>query len=408
LWVTQPAFGQEPPVKITLDQAIQMALEHNHSLNAARATILQSQAQEVTANLRPNPVLSGDGLFLPFFHPGQFSDNYLKQTAQFDIGIGYTFERGGKRGRRLQAARDQTALTQSQVSDDERVLKFNVASQFIKVLLAQSDLDLAIEDLKSFQKTVSISETRYKAGDISEGDYLKIKLQLLQFQSDVNTARLAKAQALIALRELLGYESVPIDYDVAGTLDYQPLEASKEDLVSLALKERPDLRAAQQNVTLAQSQYELAKANSHHDLSVTMNLTHLAGEYTASLFFNFPLPIYDRNQGEIARTRHAISQAQELAASSEETVIGDVASAYEGVRSIEEIISFYRSGYLDNAKKSLDISEYAYRRGAVSLLDFLDAVRSYRATQLAYRQVVASYMLALEQLREAVGVRKLP
>jgi cobalt-zinc-cadmium efflux system outer membrane protein len=85
-----------------------------------------------------------------------------------------------------------------------------------------------------------------------------------------------------------------------------------------------------------------------------------------------------------------------------------VHDAYEGLRENERVVQLYRSGYLDVAQKDRDISEYAYKRGAASLLDFLDAERSYRATQLAYRQSLASYLLALEQLRESVGVRSIP
>jgi cobalt-zinc-cadmium efflux system outer membrane protein len=396
------------PTKITLDQALQMALEHNHALKGARTTILQNEAQEITANLRPNPVLSGDALYFPFTHPGQYgADDYLNQTAQFDLGVSYTWERGGKRHRRLQAAKDATSVTKSTVSDNERALKFNTASQFINVLLAQANLDLALEDLKSFQKTVETSETRFKAGDISKDDYLKIRIQMLPFQNDVNAARLAKAQALVALRELLGYESVPPDYDVEGALDYKPLKASKEGLLALALKERPDLLAAQLGITAAESLHDLAKANSQQDLTTTLNFTHVAGNTTAGVLFSFPLGIFNRNQGEIARTKQAVYQSQELFSSAKETVIGDVSSAFDGVRSNDEAVSLYRSGYLDNAKESRDIEEFAYKQGSASLLDFLDAERSYRATQIAYRQALASYMLALEQLREAVGVRRL-
>jgi cobalt-zinc-cadmium efflux system outer membrane protein len=116
-----------------------------------------------------------------------------------------------------------TAVTRSQVADNERSLTFNVAQQFVNVELAESTLELSREDLKSFQNTVEISEARYKAGDISEDDLLKIKLQMLQFQTDVSQAMLARVQGLSDLRQLLGYESVPADYDVAGQFDYQKL-----------------------------------------------------------------------------------------------------------------------------------------------------------------------------------------
>jgi len=203
---------------ITLDQAIDLALAHNHSLKASRTLILQNQAQEITANLRPNPTLNFDSQFLPVFSPSNLSGDNLDQVEQFDLGVGYLFERGHKRQRRLQAAVDQTNVTKATVSDDERSLSFNVAQQFVAVLLAESTLRFAELDLKSFQNTVDISETQYKSGYISEGDYLKIKLQLLQFQTDVSSAKLARVQGLVALRALLGYDAVPANYDVVGDL----------------------------------------------------------------------------------------------------------------------------------------------------------------------------------------------
>src|SRR5581483_2841982 len=173
------------------------------------STVQQSQAEEVTANLRPDPVLISDADFLPVFQPDQFTSDYTNNVAQFDLGVSYLFERGRKRQHRLQAARDATAVTHSQVADTERSLTYSVASQYINVELAESTLALAQQDLKSFHDTVQIAEAQYKDGDIRQGDYLKITLQLLQFQSDVSAAQLARAQGLSDLRQLLGYESVP-------------------------------------------------------------------------------------------------------------------------------------------------------------------------------------------------------
>jgi len=393
---------------IGLDQAIDLALAHNHALKATRTLIFQNQAQEITANLRPNPVLGGDAQFIPIFSPSDFSTEDLDLAQQFDLGLSYLFERGHKRQSRLQAARDQTAVTRAQVTDAERTLAFNVGQQFVSVLLAESTLQFALEDMKSFQTTVDISEAQYNAGAISEGDYLKIKLQLLQFQTDVSSARLAKAQALVGLRQFLGYDAVPANYDVIGDLAYQPLKANLEDLQAKALKARPDFQAALFGVTAAQSQIRLAKANGKVDVNGTFDFTHTSGQNTASIFASFELPIFNRNQGEIARTGYALTQAQEQQQAASDTVLSDVANAYEALRSNDEVVQLYSSGYLKQAQESRDISEYAYKRGAASLLDFLDAERTYRAAQLAYRQALASYMTALEQLKEAVGTRNLP
>jgi cobalt-zinc-cadmium efflux system outer membrane protein len=395
-------------VRIDLEQAIQMAVVHNHALKAARTQIQQSQAEEVTAAIRPNPVFTYDDLYVPIFSPSQLTATTLNNVTEFDLGVSYTFERGHKRQARIRAARDQTAVTTSQVSDTERGLTFNVAQQFIGILLAKSNLQLATQDLTSYQQTVNLSAEQYKAGAISEGDLLKIKLQMLQFQMDVSQAQLGLVQALASLRALLGYDALPAGYDVIGELAYGPLKLNQEDLQLKALQLRPDFIAAQQGVTAAQSQYSLAKANGKRDLTTTFDYTHVSEMNSAGLSFNIEIPIFNRNQGEIARTNYAIAQAQETRTSVEETVMTDVANAYQAFKIGDQVVQLYLSGYLKQAADSRDISEYAYKRGAVSLLDFLDAERSYRATQLAYRQALATYMLAFEQLREVVGTRKLP
>jgi cobalt-zinc-cadmium efflux system outer membrane protein len=401
-----------PPVakRITLDEAIDLAFTHSHTLKAAQSTIQQAQAEEITANLRPNPVIAGDSLFLPIFGnpPGSNTKSTIDQLSEFDLGVSYLIERGGKRQHRLQAARDLTAQTRSQVLDARRTLAFNVAQQFIAALLADSNLQFAQQDLNSFQQTVTISEERYKAGDISEADYLKIKLQLLQFQTDVSAAQVARVQALASLRQFMGYTAVPENYDVAGDLAYAPVNANEDDLKALALKDRPDYLAAEQGVTASQSAYQLERANGKRDLDVGFNYSHVSGYSSGSWLANMELPIFNRNQGEIARTRYAITQAQETAYAAGDTVLTDVESAYAAVTTNQQVVRLYLGGYIKNAQDSRDISEYAYRKGGASLLDFLDAERSYRATELAYRQALASYMTAVEQLKEAVGTRNLP
>jgi len=412
------ALGQATgPTRITIDEAIQMALQHNHNMLAIMTTIQQAEAEETTANLRPNPTLFADWEYLPLGSPakqnpglysGQSTNDYLKNNTEGDIGLSYLIERGKKRQHRLQAAKDITAQTRSLVADNERGLTFNVASLFVNAQLAESTIELAERDLKSFQQTVDLSELRYRKGAISEDDYLKIKLQLLQFETDYQQAELAKVQALSDLRQLLGYESVSADYDVDGPFDYQPLKGNLEDFQLKASQNRPDLRAAQQGVTAAKSQYELERVIGKQDVTVQGNYSHVNGINAANFLGSIPLPIFNRNQGEIARTRFAITQAQEQEKATNGQALTDVRDAYEGLRVSDKVVQLYRSGYLDVAQKDRDIAEYAYQKGAVTLLDFLDAERSYRATQLAYRQALASYLLALEQLKQAVGTRALP
>src|SRR5262249_28099957 len=143
---------------------------------------------------------------------------------------------------------------------------------------------------------------------------------------------------------------------------------------------------SEQGISAARSQYELARANGKRDFTSTFQYSHVSGLNTGGILFSMDLPIFDRNQGEIARTRYAIGQAEEGERETNATVMTDIRNAFEALKSNQQIVELYIGGYLKQAQDSRDISAYAYQRGAASLLDFLDAERSYRASQLGYRQ----------------------
>ncbi len=393
---------------ITLEQALDLAKRNNPTLQANQTLILQNRAQEITANLRPNPVLSWDTQYLPLFSPSLWSDsNYWETQAQYDVGIGYLFERGKKRQHRLDAAKTATSVTEAQVSDAQRTVLANAAQLFISALLAKSNLEFAQTLLDSYKKTVKISEDQFNAGAMSRNDLLKIQLQTLQFETDVSNAALAKAQALASLRQFLGFDSVSADYDVAGNLAYESVPLRLEDVQARALANRPDLLAAQRGVIASESQVGLAKANGKVDVNVNFDYTRLNQSNLGAFYFSVPLPVFNKNQGEIARTQYALTQSQFQQKAAEQQVLTDVKNAYEGLRSSEQVVELYDKGYLGQATQSLDITRFSYEHGAASLLDFLDAERSYRSTELSYRQALATYMTALEQLRQAVGSRDL-
>lgn len=399
-----PASG---PV-YSLEQLQQLALAHSPTLAAAQTQIPQSQANEVTAAIRPNPVLAWDALFIPIFNPSAITLNYLNNTAEYDASFAYTFERGGKRNARMQAARDATAVVRSQVDDSARGLAFGVAQQYVNVLLAKSSLAFAQQDLASWQNTAQIGQSQYNAGAISEGDLDTIKLQTLQFETTVSSDRLSLMQALTALRQQVGFAGLPVNFQVSGDLDFQALHGNEDDFKALALKDRPDLRAAQQGITAAQSQHRLAQADGKRPLTTTFQYSHVGALNDAGFLFNMEIPLFDRNQGEIARTAAATTQAQDQERVTSEQVLTDVATAYEATQQGAQVVGLYTSGYRAQAKQALDIRQYSYQRGASSLLDLLDAERTYRATQLAFRQALAAYMSSVSQINFVVGKQVMP
>ncbi len=398
-----PALAQEK--LISKEDAVRIALAYNQSLRANRLNVDQNKANEITASLKPNPTISVGADAIPIFSP---------QTIRFDTqiysaGLSYTVEKGGKREKRVVVAKDNTLISAQNVTDNERTLKFQVVQAFINVLLAKSVLALAKDDLANFSQEVDLNHARLVAGDLAEGDYLKLSIQKLQFEQDVSAAVLGLVQARATLRQLLGYQSVTDDFDVKGTLEHTKPVVSLEDLEKKALDSRPDLLAAHTGVTLANDTVSLAFGNRARDWTWGTDYSYQSPtQIGAGVSFSMDLPIHDRNQGEIARSQAAMKQSVETEASTKVGVQTDVVNAYYGLKSNEEIVNLYESGYLKQATDSRDISNYAYQRGAASILDLLDAERSYRATQLAYRQALAAQMIAVEQVNQAAGAQVIP
>ncbi len=411
LAATQTAQPQTPanlPKLISKDDAVRIALAYNQYLRAQRLNVDESKADEITALLKPNPTFSTLVDTLPIFSPSTIRWN----TQVYADSLSYTVERGGKRKKRGVVAKDNTEATAQEVTDNERNLRFEVVQAFINVLLAKSVFQLAKDDLANFSQEVDLNHARMVAGDLAEGDYLKLSLQKLQFEQDVSAAQLGLVQARAALRQLLGYQSVADDFDVTGTLAHNKQPVTLDDLRKKALDNRPDLQAAHTGVKLANDTVSLAFGNRAKDVT-------WAGDYTfqsigpnlpgngIGFSLSFDLPIHDRNQGEIARSQVAVRQSVEMESSAQVGVLTDVVNAYYGFQSNEQIVTLYESGYLGQATQSRDISNYAYQRGAATILDVLDAERSYRATQLGYRQALAAYMIAAEQVNQAVGTQVL-
>jgi len=403
---TYPALAQDAPAKlISKDDAVKIALAYNQSLRANRLNVDQNKANEVTASLKPNPTISVGADAFPIFAPLTIRFD----TQIYSAGVSYTIEKGGKREKRVVVAKDNTKISAQTVTDNERTLRFQVVQAFINVLLAKSVLVLAKDDLANFSQEVDLNHARLVAGDLAEGDYLKLSIQKLQFEQDVSAAVLGLVQARATLRQLLGYQSVTDDFDVKGTLEHTKPAVTLDDLEKKALDSRPDLQAAQTGVTLAKDTVSLAFGNRARDWTWGADYSYQSPTQSgAGASFSMDLPIHDRNQGEIARSQAAVKQSVETEASTKVGVQTDVVNAYYGLKSNEEIVNLYESGYLKQATDSRDISNYAYQRGAATILDLLDAERSYRATQLAYRQALAAQMIAAEQVNQAAGAQVIP
>jgi cobalt-zinc-cadmium efflux system outer membrane protein len=403
----QPIPGQ-PLARLSMDEAMRLAVARNQTLQAQRLTIEQAKADETSAELKPNINVSlGVAGFTPFT-PSTINSDFFANGASYSAGISTLFERGGKRGNRLAFAQATTDVTTKTVTDAERQLRFQTAQAFVGVLLAKSTLDLAQQNLKSFSDVVDLNRQRVTAGDLAEADFYKISLQKLQFEQDLSAAEVAVVQARATLRQFVGFETVAENFDPAGELAYASRPLDLEDLKRQALEARPDLQAAQSSVVAAQKSLSLEKSNRARDIAGELDYTHTGPQNVLGVLGSFDLPIRDRNQGNIAKAEVTVRQATESQLAARYLVLTDVVNAYAGWQTAEKVVKLYQSGYLDQAKQSLDISQYVFQRGAGSLLDLLDAERTYRDTQLGYRQALSTYMTSVAQLNLAVGKQVMP
>jgi cobalt-zinc-cadmium efflux system outer membrane protein len=397
---------------LTWDQVKAKFEAANPALKADADNVDEMKAAEVTAFLRPNPQvgLSSDGLQIaPHTTPG-LGTHWLPLTGnQLVPSISYLHERERKRELRLQSAKEGTQIAGSQHEDLERNLLFDLRSSFVQTLQAKAVFELATADLAYYDKIIEISRNRFKAGDIAHIDLDRIELLRVQYEVELQSAIVDLRTAKIQLEQLLNDRTPVEQFDVTGPFDFSEELKPLEDFRQIALDQRPDLRAALEAVQQAETNHKLAIANGSADptfstwYSYNPAFNNPFGRYTIGASVNVPLRVFDRNQGEKQRTQIDIDRNQKLTEASRAQVFSDVDSAYAQVESSIALLKPYKAQYKDQATRVRDTVTYAYEHGGASLMEFLNAQSDYRTVQLAYAQLVGSYLTAAGQLNLAAG-----
>ncbi len=381
----------------------------NPTLQAAKLGVEESKAEEITAYLRPNPDVTatldqinpftkqpppsgGANAYTPFA--------YALPSASFS----YLYERQGKRELRRDSARQATLIAHFSASDQQRSLLFNLRAAFVQTLQAKSVLQVTRENLAYWDKVLTISSDRLKAGDIARIDLDRLELQRVQFESDVQTAEVNLRTAKIQLLQLLN-DRTPIEqFDVTGRFDFAEQTMPLEEFRTIALDNRPDLKAALQASEKAVVDHKLAVANGTADPTFSVDFARnppIPAYFGVSV--NIPLRIFDKNQGEKLRTEIDIRRNQRLGEAARAQVFSDVDSAYVMVNSNVFLLKPYKAKYLEQAVRVRDTVAFAYQRGGATLLDFMSAENDYRSVQLNYLNLVGAYLTAAGQLNLAVG-----
>jgi cobalt-zinc-cadmium efflux system outer membrane protein len=400
-----PAAAQQA---LTWDQVKARFEAANPALKADALNVDEMHAEEITAFLRPNPQFNFavDGTQFP---PNMGAWRPLA-SAQYQSTFSYLHERQHKRELRLESAVEGTHIGQSQHEDLERTMIFTLRAAFVQTLQAKQVLELAKADLEYYDKIIDISRNRLRAGDIAQVDFDRIELLRVQYESEIQTAIVNLRTSKIQLLQLLN-DRTPVDqFDVNGPFDFSDTLKPLDDFHQIALDARPDLRAAIQTIEQSKTNHKLAWANGSTDPTYSAWWTHNPSfnnigvdDNTLGLSFNIPLRIFDRNQGEKKRTLIDIDRSQQATDATRAQVFSDVDSSYEQVRSNIALLKPYKEKYRDQATRVRDTVTYSYLHGGASLMDFLNAQSDYRVVQLAYVQLIGSYLTAAGQLNLAVG-----
>ena len=408
--LSQTSYSQQP--SFTWQQIRSRFEASNPALLADTLNVDEAKAQEITADLRPNPsfTLLTDGTQIaPYQGVWRPFSGTMVQT-----GLSYLHERDHKRELRLESAQKATAIAQSSHADLERGLLFNLRTAFVSTLAAKAVVQLAGDNLAYYDHVLDISRERFKVGDIAQLDLDRLELGRLQYESDLESAEVNLRTAKIQLLTLLNDRTPVEQFDVTGSFDFVDQLASRDEFRQIAMDTRPDLKAAVEAIEKAQTDHKLAVANGSTDptlaawWSYNPSFNNPYAHQTLGASVNIPLRIFDRNQGEKLRTQVDISRTERLRDASEAQVFGDVDSGYAAVESTLILLRPYKARYLKQSVRVRDTVLFSYQNGGASLLDFLNAQSEYRGIQLSYVNLVGAYLMAAAQLNLAVGREALP
>jgi outer membrane protein, heavy metal efflux system len=394
---------------LTWDEVRNRFVATNPTLNAGRIGIDESKAAEITAYLRPNPNVTG--LYdqvdpftkLPPVN-GSGANSYNPFRYSLPSGaVDYLHERQHKRELRRDSAQEATAIATSQLSDQQRTLVFNLRSAFVQTLQQKQALALAQENLSYYDQVLKVSRDRRELGDIAQVDLDRLEVQRVQYETDIQTATVNLRTAKIQLLMLLN-DRTPVErFDVTGPYEFSGQVPALEEFRNIALEARPDLKAAVQSIEKARTDHRLAVANGSTDPTFGVDF---ARNPPIPVYFgvsvSIPLRIFDRNQGEKARTLLDINRNQRLRDATEAQVFSDVDSAYATINSNLTLLKTY-ANYLKRAMQVRDTVLFSYQNGGASLLDFLQAQQDYRSVRLNYVNLIGAYLTAAAQLNLAVG-----
>lgn len=402
--VRKPEAGGAPE-EVTIDQAIHQALDKNLGLLAERFNVSIAEARILTARLRPNPVFSFGADYQDVLGTG-FNPINGAGPAEVNVRTDFVLERGGKREHRIELAQNARSVAQLQLLNSTRALILDVQSAFVDVLLAKENLALARENLKAFSGIVEVNSNRVRAGDLAKVELVRSQVAALQFRNAVRQAESRLRIARNRLQALMGRVVFSDAFDAVGGLRRDAVPLMIEDVQRQALELRPDLLAANRDQARSLADLRLQIAQGKVDYTVGAQYHRQYGNARGNsmgFFFSAPLPVFNRNQGEIERAQREQQQIQARIRALQAEIQSQVQNAYQQYATARDLLSSIEKDMLEQARDVREITEYSYRRGEASFVELLDAQRAFNDTMQGYNEARAEFARSLYTIDSISG-----
>src|SRR5262245_24081324 len=326
---------------------------------------------------------------------------------EFGARTDFILERGGKRDSRIAVAENNKEVVRFQFENTIRLLVLEVQNAFVDVLQARDNLTLARENLNAFTQITAVNETRVRAGDLAEVEFLRTQLAQLQFENAVRQAELRLTTAEAKLRLLIGRKPSDPQFQAVGDLRKDTIPLNRELLRQQAVQLRPDLQAVVHDQARSQAELRLQLAQGKVDYTVGAEARRQQGVAgtgnSLGFFFSTNLPVFNRNQGEIERARQEQQQLEARYRALQATIDNDVDTAYAQYEIARNTVERLEGTLLNKARDVRQITEYSYRRGEASFVEFLDATRAYNETIQTYNEARAEYARSLYLIDSVAG-----
>ena len=398
----QPATS--PPDQVTIQQAVQEAVEHNLNLLSERFNLSIADARIITAKLRPNPVLSAGVDYIDF--QNHFNNDNQGGPTEYNLRTDFLLERGHKRDRRIEVAQSAREVAQLQLLNTTRTLVLDVQNAFVDVLQAKDNLALARENLQSFQNIVEVNTTRVRAGDLAKVELLRTQVAALQFQNAVRQAESKLKMALNRLQSLMGRTISSPLFDAVGTLRRDSDPVVLETVNTQALELRPDLLALRKDQARSEAEIrsQLAQGKMDFTVGTEFHRQFYNGNANAlGFFFQTPLPVFNKNQGEIERARKEQQQILARIRAVQADVQNEVRNAWVQYSTSLGLLESIERDLLGQAREVRTTMEYSYRRGEASLVEFLDAQRAFNDARQSANDARADFARSLYTIDAVSG-----